>query len=690
MKIKKIDVKNFRLLENIVCNLEDDITLIVGKNNTGKTSFFEAIKIATSNDGKFIFEDFSQSSYDIFKAVYSKYLESKEDGTSEEEREELEKQLIVEIPKIEINLEIEYNKENNESLVELSEFITDLENTRNDATICISFEPKNTLKVFQSFDNREDKNIDLIKYLHQNIKFLYETVCYAIDKESDYKRVIEDSFKTKIQKVILFESIKAMRILDDTKGDVHNALSIGFSNYYSHRDKTDNKDVEELEKALKGVASDLKKRYKKVLENIMLELNKFGANTPVSIPPIEIDSIFDSEKVLKNNIQYLYKQNEINLPESYNGLGYSNLIYMILELASFIEKFKNSKSEKLSNFLVVLIEEPEAHMHPQMQQVFISQVSEVVNEAKKNNNIQIQVIITTHSSHILSESGIDTERGFNRIRYFNRLPTDTGFKITNQDFNNLKIKDDKRTFRFLRQYLTLHKSDLFFADKVILVEGTTERMLLPQMIKKSAKSLCNEYVSILEVGGAYAHSFREILEFINVRTLIITDIDSAHKYTKDGKVKTEKCKVDVGEFTTNHTLINWLPNKTTVSDLISCKNEDKIKDNIRVAYQTNENSFNARSFEDAFINTNKEFFLSEHIEEGKENLVIKNEFKYLKNKKTEDIAKEIPDKFTSKQKTEFTFDIMSFNEKDYGKWKVPEYINEGLIWLAKNDENGSY
>ena len=61
MKIKKIEVKNFRLLENIECNLEDDITLIVGKNNTGKTSFFEAIKLATSNDGKFIFEDFTQS-----------------------------------------------------------------------------------------------------------------------------------------------------------------------------------------------------------------------------------------------------------------------------------------------------------------------------------------------------------------------------------------------------------------------------------------------------------------------------------------------------------------------------------------------------------------------------------------------------------------------------------------------------
>ena len=83
-----------------------------------------------------------------------------------------------------------------------------------------------------------------------------------------------------------------------------------------------------------------------------------------------------------------------------------------------------------------------------------------------------------------------------------------------QDFNSLKISNEKNTARFLKQYLTLHKSDLFFSDKVIIVEGTTERMLMPQLIKKSAPSLATEYVSILEVGGAYTHKFKEILEFL--------------------------------------------------------------------------------------------------------------------------------------------------------------------------------
>lgn len=677
MRIKKIEVENFRLLEKINCELENDITLIVGKNNTGKTSFFEAIKIAASNIGNFIFEDFSQSSYSVFKTTYKKYLETLDNEISEESKDELEKQLISEIPKIKINFEIEYDKELNEPLIELSEFITDLEDARNDATISISYEPKSTLRVFQSFDNREDKSVELIEYLHKNVNHLYQTVCYAVDKESDYYRKIEDNFISKIQKVVLFESIKAMRILDDVKNDSNNSLAQGFSNYYNQRDKTTNQDVKALEDKLDEVSEELKEKYSKVLNNIMLKLNDFGAKTPIVIPPITIDSRFDSEKVIKNNIRYLYIQDEINLPESYNGLGYSNLIYMILELASFIEKFKNSKEEKLSNFLVVLIEEPEAHMHPQMQQVFISQVSEVLKDAKKETDLQIQVIITTHSSHILSESGIDTDRGFNRIRYFNKLKTESGSKITNQDFNNLKIKDNKRTFRFLKQYLTLHKSDLFFADKVILVEGTTERMLLPQMIKKSASSLCNEYVSILEVGGAYAHSFKELLEFINTKTLIITDIDSSDE---NGTCLVNP--ISDNKFTTNETLIQWLPKKTMIKDLINCSVNDKIQNNIRVTYQTDENGFIGRSFEESFINANKTLLLSDFTKDDGTKIIVKNQFSFLK---LHSLENKIPTPSSSKVKTNFTFDIMSFDEKKYGEWKVPEYISTGLIWLAKND-----
>lgn len=674
MRIRNVYIKNFRLLEDISVNLEDDITLIVGRNNTGKTSFLEIIKILTSAEDKLSFEDFSQSCYISFKSILEKYNKSIDDDIDEKTKEDLEEQIQNDCPKIELLIEFEYDKKN-DSLVDLSEFITDLDEKRNDATVLISYESKNSLGLLNAFLARSDKDLSLLKFLKEKLDSFYQIKCYAVDKVSLHKHEIEGSFKDKIKKIVSFEDIKALRLLDDKKGDRNNTLALGFSKYYKERDKTNN-DVELLEKSLKDISKDLKVKYNTILSKILLDLKKFGASTPIVIPAITIDSEFNSESIIKNNIKYYYQQDEIDLPENYNGLGYSNLIYMILELASFIERFRNAKKEKVSEFLAILIEEPEAHMHPQMQQVFISQIKGILSDAKKED-IYVQLIITSHSSHILSEAGIDSEKGFNRIRYFNRIDG----KIEPQDFNSLKIKNDKKTFRFLKQYLTLHKSDLFFSDKIILVEGTTERMLLPQMIQKNAPSLQNEYVTILEVGGAYTHLFKELLEFIKVKTLIITDIDSVDL---DGM----KCCVsngNNGELTSNETLKQWIPGKTSIAELIACTETDKISnDLISVAFQILENKVIGRSFEEAFIICNRELITST-ISIAGESKNVKNNFSLFRNKLIEDIQALTsydlaPEE--SKAKTNFAFDIMSFPEDICGQWKVPQYIKEGLEWLA--------
>ncbi|MBK6989179.1 MAG: AAA family ATPase [Bacteroidetes bacterium] len=191
-------------------------------------------------------------------------------------------------------------------------------------------------------------------------KHYYRLACYAYDKKSDFKREIEGNYKAKIKRIVTFEDIKALRILDDKKGDRNNTLALGFSKYYNERDKTD-ENVEAIEKSLKDIAKDLKTKYNVVLSKILDDLKKFGASTPIVIPDITIASEFNSESVIKNNIKYYYKQDEIDLPESYNGLGYSNLIYMILELASFIESFRNSKEVKISEFLTVLLKSLSAY-----------------------------------------------------------------------------------------------------------------------------------------------------------------------------------------------------------------------------------------------------------------------------------------------------------------------------------------
>jgi putative ATP-dependent endonuclease of the OLD family len=312
-------------------------------------------------------------------------------------------------------------------------------------------------------------------------------------------------------------------------------------------------------------------------------------------------------------------------------------------------------------------------MHPQMQNVFIKKIVKFLNDVK----IEAQVIITTHSPHILAASN------FNSIRYFTH----------NQDTITASVKDlmkfnedlpEKEKTEFLQQYLTLGKCDLFFADKAILFEGTVERILLPIFIEKveteSNKKLSEQYISSIEIGGAYISKFKELLEFLSIKTLIITDIDSVAKpgFTKN---KVEKGK-DL--LTSNVTLKEWIPGKEKIDELLDDKIQ-KVSDDgmIFIAYQTTIDHVSTdikcgRSFEEAFILENTEYVFDNKakFQSIKNKLKNYNSSDEIKNNSFE-IQNYIDE---NRKKTEFAFDLLSVNKNN---WVIPTYIKEGLLWLAK-------
>lgn len=677
MKIKDITIKNFRLLEDVSLNIEEDITLIVGKNNTGKTSLFEVINMFFNEKNNFSFHDFSQKTYSQFEASFNIY-EAAQKETDEEKKDELEKSLISSMPNIQLEIQIEYDKAK-DSLINLSEFISDLDDSKNIAIIKLQYQSKDSLRLFAAFNVRKEKEQKLIEWLNENITSYYDIKCFGGDN------LIEENFKRKLLSVLYFETIQASRKLDDTKADKNKTLAVGFSDYYRETNKDNNDDVESLEKQLKETSTVLNEKYENILKELLEKLKLFGVEPHLTIPEIVLQAGFDPENILKNNIKYFYKQNDVILPENFNGLGYSNLIYLVLKVVSFIEKFKKAAPLNKSETLTILIEEPEAHLHPQMQQVFISQIKRTIKETKEKEGVFVQIIISTHSSHIVTEAGIDVERSFERIRYFAKqfIKGENRYKIEIKDFNEFKHKEsDKETFRFLKQYMSLHRCDIFFADKVILVEGPTERILLPLMINKVAESLNNEYVSIIEVGGAYTVKFKELLKFVNTKSIVITDIDSVNPEDSRRTCPTHTPNAK----TSNSTLINWLPKKRLISDLNNCPEKDKFDTElIRVAYQIKEDDseYVARSLEEAIINKNKIFFSSTY-KLGEVDKLVKDSFTLLKDEDLNKSPYELAP--ASGEKTDFTFDLMTFNEKETKlNWNVPKYIEEGLVWLVKNE-----
>jgi len=264
----------------------------------------------------------------------------------------------------------------------------------------------------------------------------------------------------------------------------------------------------------------------------------------------------------------------LTLPDTYNGLGFKNLIYMVVEILDLHARWLADK-EKRSPLHLIFIEEPEAHLHAQLQQVFIRNVLDLMKEEGEDESaFHSQTVVTTHSPHILYE------RGFQPIRYFRRQ--NIGGEQTTDVLNlstfysqNLNDRD------FLQRYLKLTHCDLFFADAAILVEGNVERLLLPVMIEKEAVFLRSACLSILEVGGAFGHRFKSLIEFLGLVALVITDIDSVALVAGATENEDEDTEFEVpntesgqapvkrtgktclpsaaGALTSNQTLIQWLP-----------------------------------------------------------------------------------------------------------------------------------
>ncbi len=391
------------------------------------------------------------------------------------------------------------------------------------------------------------------------------------------------------------------------------------------------------------------------------------------------------------------------LPDRYNGLGFKNLIYMVVELLNAHTQWIDIEENRPPLHLV-FIEEPEAHLHAQLQQVFIRKVLDILSiEGPDQGYYSSQLVVTTHSPHILYE------RGFRPIRYFRRSSTPTGQTSEVLNLSSFYNQTANPTRDFLERYLRLTHCDLFFADAAVLVEGNVERLLLPIMIEKAAPRLKSSYLTILEIGGAFGYRFRSLIEFLGITALVVTDIDSvkgippAAGYNNVNPVEgleddaeddevnvSSACMVnEPGAVTSNQTLIQWLPAKTTIADLLETQQESRIQPRteqcqalVCVTYQTQINVtwkderaiLAGRTLEEAFALENLSWC------QAKERADLKLRVRGQGHLSLQQMAERLHNKIKSPafKKTDFALALLA---QDPNAWAVPSYIAEGLQWL---------
>lgn len=189
-----------------------------------------------------------------------------------------------------------------------------------------------------------------------------------------------------------------------------------------------------------------------------------------------------------------------------NGLGYNNLIYMAVVLS---ELSLNPDAA----YKALIVEEPEAHLHPQMQAVLLQYLES--KETAETNEKAVQVFVTSHSPNFAAIANIDAigclcERG-NAIKAF--FPREVAFA---------KTKKEK-----LQRYLDVTRAELYFARRIILVEGTAERFMVEVLARRLGVDLRKHGVSVLSTEGLNFDAFTPLFakDALNVKVAIITDAD---------------------------------------------------------------------------------------------------------------------------------------------------------------------
>ncbi len=384
------------------------------------------------------------------------------------------------------------------------------------------------------------------------------------------------------------------------------------------------------------------------------------------------------------------------LPEGSNGLGYQNLISMIFRLMSFRDAWmrvgkasKSAEAASIEPLHLVLVEEPEAHLHAQVQQVFIKKAYEVLRrrpELGENEALRTQLIVSTHSSHVAHETP------FASLRYFRRLPAGMVAEVPVSTVVNLSqvFGNGTETERFVTRYLRAQHADLFFADAAILVEGPAERMLIPNFIRVHYKVLYQSYVTLLEIGGSHAHRLRRLIDHLGLLTLIVTDLDSL---TGAGGSSVQPA-LGAGQKTNNSTLKTWVPALDDVDDLLGATpaaktlmDTDDTLFAVRAAYQTpveitmpgtgaKEIAY-PYTFEDSLVFENLNFFATF----AGPGLIAKFRDAIATGGGAVALGASLYVALKDGKKAEFALDVlMADNFKDL---KVPRYIAEGLDWLLE-------
>lgn len=600
MRITSINIQNFRKLLECHIDVGRQTTLFVGANNSGKTSAMDALGKFLANRG-FVFNDITISHRKEINHIGSEWVAEDHEAPTD-----LTKWDSI-VPKMDVWIEV-----SRDEIHYVANIIPTLKWRGGELGVRLAFFPKDILQLFDDYreayfaaratENHKKQGKpdsftlfpkDLCEFLERKLTTYFSIKAFILDpayaKDTSPQltpfeaECLTDNPLKGIIKVDMIDAQRGFSDPDSSEGERgRKHLSAQMRSYYEkHLNPEKTPSPEDLdiltatEDARKVFDDTLARKFKPAIK----ELESLGY-PGITDPKLTITTKVITGEALNHDsaVQYSLSKNDdtLRLPEKYNGLGYQNLISMVFNLMGFRDDWmREGKAKDVDSAIeplhLVLVEEPEAHLHLQVQQVFIRQAYNVlINHKflKANLNFATQLIISTHSSYIARESD------FANLRYFKRLPENTECSIATSKVINLSDvfgKEDE-TDKFVTRYLQTTHCDLFFADAAILVEGAAESMLLPHFIRSKYPEIYQRYVTILSISGRHSHRLSPLIEKLCLPTLVVADLDPGEK---DGYHKSVMPKRGANMISTNYAITGWLIREKELDKLLDLPSEQK-------------------------------------------------------------------------------------------------------------------
>ena len=745
MRIQFVEISNFRKLLAVHIDLTDSTTLLVGANNSGKTSAMLALRHFLVDGGKFSTHDFTLSNWQAINEIGKRWVQMTLNGEGTPSLEDWHDLL----PTMDVWLNVP-----GDEIHYVRTILPTLAWTSGLIGVRLQFEPKKVQELYTDFIGAFTAATDtkaaaaeqagqvdiavilwptsMIDFLDRRLRQHFTIRGYTLDpakRQTPFggkarpQKLLETSVPTEgnpLSGLIRIHEINAQRGFGSTT-DRPDAAAEGAANsgqrresrrlsdqlrayYANHLDPYDTPDASDL-KALAAIEMAQKAFDDRLADGFSAAITEVSAlgYPGVSDPRLKITTRLRPTDGLNHEAAVQYEIDmkadatgspALRLPEDSNGLGYQNLVSMVFQLMGFRDAWmrvgkagKGGKSDadsELEPLHLVLIEEPEAHLHAQVQQVFIRKAYEILRahpDLGQNKKLTTQLVVSTHSSHVAHETR------FANLRYFRRLPASHKGHVPVSTVVNLSevFGPGDDTAKFAIRYLRAAHCDLFFADAAILVEGPAERMLVPHFIRNHFNDLHQCYITILEIGGSHSHRLEPLLRHLGLPSLVITDLDAT---TATGAAIAPAR--GAGQVSGNTALKSWVPKLAPIDELLDLAAEKKISafdemSAVRIAYQTpiavaleegkEPQEALPYTFEDALVFSNIGIF---GALDGT-GLVKKFKDAIELHKTAAALGGSMFDSLRTGKKAEFALDVLTL--EDPVSLVVPNYIAEGLDWL---------